>query len=219
MIRRLIIALACCLVSGEAFAQAAVLPYGVTGQTATGQLVTAPNPANFAGSPLADNTSILPSYASSASFAATTGVLFAACGSATKVLVIRSLLIGGTATTAGFQVMNLIKTSTDPSAGTAVTPTPADANDAAATGTASYYTSAPTAGTPVGTSDVFPLGFPATAAIAGTQLFATLTPAPGRKPIILRGTSQCLEVQTSSAALTGESLQITLTWTEGTTAP
>jgi hypothetical protein len=93
-----------------------------------------------------------------------------------------------------------------------------DSNDSAATATAAYYTSAPTAGTPVGTIDVFTAGFPLGTSL-GLQTPSLLTAAAGRKPITLRGTSQCLEVQTNSSALTGESMQVTITWTEGTTAP
>ena len=218
MIRRLIIALACCLVSGEAFAQAAVLPYGVTGQTTTGQLITAPNPSNAAGAQLTDATSIEPSYAATASFAATTGVLGAICGSSSKVVIVRSVLAGGTATSAGSQIMNLLKTSTAPSAGTAVTPVPVDSNDAAGTALVEYYTSAPTPGTSIGSVATFSMGFPPPASL-GIQLPSLLYPAPGRKPVILRGPSQCLEFQTSSSALTGEMMQISIDWTEEPTAP
>jgi hypothetical protein len=218
MIRRLIIALACCLVSGEAFAQAAFLPYAVTGQTSTGQLITAPNPANASAVPLNDTTGVEPSYSAAASFSATTGVMFAVCGSATKVVELRSLLLGGTATTAGSQIINLVKTSTAPGAGTAITPTAMDTLSATATATAQYYTSAPAAGTAIGPIDIFQMGFPVATSL-GIQLPSLLVPAAGRQPIVLRGTGQCIEVQTNSSALTGELMQVTITWTEGTTAP
>ena len=212
----------------DAIAQQSVLPYVVTGQTSSGALITSPvSPStplqvsgysNAGGAEINDPSGVEASYAAAASFTPAAGVLAAVCGSATKIVALRGLIISGTASTAGTLVINLIKTSTAPSAGTAITPVPEDSNDAASTASAAYYTSAPTAGTPIGTMDSFSVGFPTPTAV-GLQIPATIAPPPSRKPIILRGTGQCLEVQTSSSALTGGSMQTTVTWTESATYP
>ena len=173
---------------------------------------------NSVGQTLVSTTGIIPTYSAAGTFAATTGVLFYVCGSSTATVVLRSLQISGTGSSVGTQVMNLIKTSTAPSGGTpvSITPTPFDSNNAAATATAAAYTAAPTGGTSVGNVGTFSFTFPTPTGTngAGGIIPPLIVTPQGSQPLILRGATQCVELQTSSSAVSGESLSVTATWTE-----
>jgi len=198
---------------------AAVAMLAVSAQVSDAQITMggAAQRVNSAGQQLVSITGIIPTYAASGTFAATTGVLFSICGSATKTVVLRSLQISGTATSVGTLVLNIIKTSSAPTGGTSIsiTPTAFDTNSSAATATATAYTAAPTAGMAIGTVGAFAQIFPAPTTGGGAnQIPGPIVVPQGSQPIILRGTSQCAELQTSSSALTGASLSVSLVWTE-----
>lgn len=182
--------------------------------------ITANQPVNAANVPYVSTEGIQPSYAASASFAGTTGVLFAVCGSSTQIVAVRGISITGTAGQIGTLILQVVKTSTAPSAGTAVTRVPLDSSTAAATATVYDYTTAPTAGTAIGSTYQFTQFFPTVSGgNANNQSPRVLTPEPGLRPMILRGTSQCMELYTASAALTSPSLQVSVSWTESATFP
>lgn len=171
---------------------------------------------NSAGQQMVSITGVLPTYAASSTFAATTGVLFSLCGSNSSVVVVRAFQISGTAGSIGTQVLNLVKTSTTPTGGTSatVTPTPFDSNNAASTSSAKSYTAAPTAGTAIGTIEAFSFTFPtATGGNASTGIPPLQTVPQGSQPVVLRGANQCVEIQTSSASVSA-TLSVTATWTE-----
>jgi len=172
---------------------------------------------NSAGQQLVSITGIIPTYSAAGMFGATTGVLFDICGSATKTVVIRAVQISGTASTLGTLNLNFIKTSTAPTGGTggSITPVPADSNNAAATASVMAYTATPTPGTPVGTFLSFSQTFPTPTTGGAANVIPAPTSVPqGAQPIVLRGTSQCAELQTSSSALTGMSMSVSVVWTE-----
>jgi len=173
---------------------------------------------NSVGQTLVSTTGIIPSYAAAGTFAATTGVLFVICGSDTATVVLRSLQISGTGSSVGTQVMNILRTSSAPTGGTAVVVTPGalDSNNAASTATAKAYTAAPTGGTAVASLGAFSFTFPTpTGGNGAGGIIPPLIITPqGSQPFILRGSTQCAELQTSSTAVAGESLSVTATWTE-----
>lgn len=172
---------------------------------------------NSANQQLVTITGVIATYGVGGTFVPASGVLFAVCGSATKTVVLRSLQISGTATTVGTLVMNLIKTSTAPTGGTPVSvpATSYDSNDAAPTATATAYTAAPTAGTAIGTFAAFSESFlTAGGGQATSQVPGVITVPQGSKPIILRGTGQCVELSTPSVALSGGSISVSASWTE-----
>ena len=168
---------------------------------------------NSAGALYISTAGLLPTYSAAASFTPASGVLSQVCGSATKTVHLKQIIIAGTASSAGTLVLNVIKKSTAPSGGTgtAVTPVSVDDVDAASGASFKYYTAAPTAGTAIGTVASFSLGFPTT---AGYQIPAIFQDASNTKPLTLRGAAECAELQTSSSALTGGNIQVTVTWTE-----
>jgi hypothetical protein len=182
-----------------------VLALGQTYNSASQQLVTI--------------TGVIPTYAAAGSFTPATGVMFAICGSSSRLVVLRSLQLSGTATSASSIVVNLLKTSTQPSAGTAITGTSNDTQDPASTGSAQFYTATPTAGTAIGTLSAFTMGLPPPSGITGLQVPTFLQNPQGQKPIILRGVNQCVELQTSSAIPSGTSLQVSVGWTEEKSFP
>ena len=131
--------------------------------------------------------------------AATPTVVASIQGSATKTIKVRRVRISGAAATASQNIpVELRKTSTAFTGGTATAPTPVpvDSNLGAATAVVSYFTANPTEGTSVGAvaSGVVPC------------LLATAAGAPGfgsnhhdlidpyGEGITLRGTAQCLDV-------------------------
>lgn len=175
---------------------------------------------NPSGVPYVDGSGILSSYSVGGTFVPTTGVLVAICGSATKIVGVRGFALTGTAGQTGNLILNILKTSTAPTAGTAVPAVPVDSAEAAATATVWYYNAAPTPGTSLGSIFTFTQFFPTTTTgQSENQSPRELTPYPWTRPVILRGTNECLELSTASAALTTPSVQFTLAWTESNTFP
>lgn len=165
--------------------------------------------------------------ASTATFtpAATTTDFCRITGSATKTIRVWSITLSGTQTTAGnVSQYVLIKRSTANTAGTFVSATvvPHDSNNAAATVTVGHYTANPTVGSTVGTvrghRTLVPA--PATAvfpAYVGRWEFGQPDNVNHQvQPIVLRGTTQELNVNGSGAAIpTGAATyQCDFVWTE-----
>ena len=177
---------------------------------------------NGNGVPYADITGQQPTYITSVTFTPITGVMYAFCGSATKAIAVRSFSFGGIATTAGTMQFNIIKTSTAPTGGTstAATPVPLDSTNAASTGSIRAYSVAPTGGTSVGNLLTYFLYLPDTsAANAESQIPRAVVDAPGGSPLILRGTSQCVEIQSPSTPPAGAQIYVDFMWTETSTFP
>lgn len=143
------------------------------------------------------------------------------CGSATKTIRVRHVLLSGLQTTAGINRFILLKRSTADTTGTFVASTLVlhDTNYAAATATVGHYTANPGAlGTLVGNvrSDLYLI--PAAASVITPVVYDLLGPV-GRDgnegAVTLRGTAQCLGINFAGAALpAGSSWSVSWSWTE-----
>lgn len=147
--------------------------------------------------------------------------LFLVGGSATKTVQIHRIEITGSQTTAGSNILFLIKRSTANTLGTATAATkiPHDANDAAATAVVQHYTANPTVlGTSVGNVMVRRVYTPAPAtALSNNGVITVFDFETGMagKNIILRGTSQFLAVNFNAAAVpAGLSIGFNVEWSE-----
>jgi len=131
--------------------------------------------------------------------AAGTGPFFSICGSATKTVRLQQLIIGGTvATAAVYGDVELRKTSTATSAGTAtsLTKVPHDSASAASTvNLLNFYTALATTGTNVGMIGSQGAVFPITGTVAAQQaqvIFDWTNRQESEAPV-LRGIAQCIE--------------------------
>lgn len=146
--------------------------------------------------------------------------LFTLCGSATKVVRVSSVRVGGRATAAASVDISLILRSTANTGGTSTAPNiqKYDSQYPTATAVATAYTANPTVGTPVGGSG---------AAMQVNQLFLgnLTTGAPGAdvvhvygdrpaSQIVLRGVAQCLAVNMNGQSASGGLMDISVQWTE-----
>ena len=166
-------------------------------------------------------------YRASASFTpqATAGVtVITVTGSATKTVRIKRVMVGGVATALADTLFALQRTSALGAGGTLVAPTVAklDSGSAAQTAVVNHWTtSLKAAGTPAGgaltTLRVFQetTGVPTVASREATMLFPERG-APIGQAIVLRGTSDFLEVQNINAGnlATGTVLDYTIEWVE-----
>jgi hypothetical protein len=146
-------------------------------------------------------------------------------GSATKTIRIRRITVGGVSTAVSGSIFQLIRTSVLGAGGTTVSPTVAklDTNSATATALVSHYTSTLKA---TGTA----VGGPITTRYVGTNVVTTpatvycdsnvvMFPeggAPIGQAIVLRGTSDILELQNVTPANLGAGtvLSYTVEWIE-----
>ncbi len=191
---------------------------------------TIPTMADLAGNLAAMNSvdSSQQTYRVSANFTptATAAVtVISVTGSATRTVRIKRIAIGGVSTALSNSVFALQRTSVPGAGGTTVSPTVGknDSASAAATAVVSHYTSTlKAAGTPVGgplTTALIGTGTvttPATAWLGGLQpLFPENAVAIGQA-IVLRGTSDILEVQniTPTNLASGTVLQYVVEWVE-----
>jgi hypothetical protein len=143
--------------------------------------------------------------------------IFTITGSATKTVRVTGIYLTGTQTTAGVVSFQLVRRSTANTAGTSTTATAVsfDTSDSAATAVVRAYTANPTLGTTVGTLLAFQKAIvPAAFGSSDVRpVFIDLTQT-GLKAIVLRGTSQVLAINTNGANLTGNSMALTVVWTE-----
>lgn len=168
-----------------------------------------------------DNSTMKPTYSASGGSASLPTSSTAVCGmagSSTKVIKVRRIMLSGGATAVVTEPVAIQKRSTANSnaSGTplALTQVPYDANNSA--GTAAFvdiWQAAPTLGTLVGVlADPF-ITFSnyTTGTSNGTQ---TLVFGQLGQPIVLRSTSQMVEVNLGGSAPSGLSLSCTFEWTE-----
>ena len=147
------------------------------------------------------------------------------CGSASVSQVkVTRIKIGGRATAATSADIQIIKRSasnsggtisaSSPFTGTAVTGFNYDTGDSAGTALVALYTANPTTGTLVGVIDaaVLNLGVTTTALGAAATEFNWTNRAS--KAPTLRGAAQCLSVNLFGSTYAGNSLDISIEWTE-----
>ena len=155
--------------------------------------------------------------------AATPTDIFTITGSATKVIRIKKIYFGASATNATTFNFLLVKRSTGNTGGTStvLTAVPNDSDDVAATAVVRGYTANPTAlGTSVGTIRAYRLVVPQTAPLGGASngpLNEVLFGDNSSKSIALRGTSESLSLNLNAVTLTGNSFCVFIEWTEETT--
>lgn len=152
--------------------------------------------------------------------AAGTGPWFTICGSATKTVRVQRFAVSGTSATAvHFGDVELIKTSTATSSGTAVTlnKVPHDSGSAASTANlVNFYSTLATPGSAVG-------------AIASRVIFIPLSTSPvmmsapteidfrnhnEAEGVVLRGIAQCLEASFGTTTTDAPTLSVEVMWTE-----
>lgn len=152
--------------------------------------------------------------------AAGTGPFFSICGSGTKTIRLQQLVIGGTvATAAVYGDVELTKTSTATSSGTAtaLTKVPHDSASAAATASLlNYYTALGTAGSAVGKigsqSAVFPIT--GTVAASSANVIFDWTNRQESEAPVLRGTTQCIEASFGTTPANAPTLTVQGIFTE-----
>lgn len=153
--------------------------------------------------------------------AAGTAPFFAICGSSTKTLRVRQIIIDYTVATTALHVDPILqKTSTAPSGGTStdLTQVPLDSSYAAGTSNlAKIYTVLPTTGTVVGVIS---------AQMSFAQVTATVTSGsvPARQfvfralnesdAIVLRGTAQCVQAAFGTTTTNAPTVTVSVLWTE-----
>ena len=160
-------------------------------------------------------------YSASASWVVVAGAtdVFTIAGSATKKVTVLRILINGTKTTAGQELLVLIKRSSVNTGGTFTSTAgfivPHDSTSPASTAVSGIYTANPTAlGTVVGNARTARAFFPAllTATADSLVVWEFITPPdPG---IVLRGTSEILALNLQSGSTTGDNIYLSIDWTE-----
>lgn len=153
--------------------------------------------------------------------AASTQPFLNICGSGSKTIIVRRVVLSGpTLTAVAYNSYEARKYSTAPTGGTAtaLTATSHDSNDAAPSATlVQVYTAAPTAGTLVGTvANRRVLMQATTAAAAGIPDLVAISWESDETTtgIYLRGTGQCVGVGFGAAPATAVTLAAEVEWTE-----
>lgn len=141
--------------------------------------------------------------------------VFTITGSASKTIRITRISFSGTQTTAAMRDVLIIKRSTANTGGTSATPiiAPHDSQFPAATAVVRNYTANPASlGTSVGTirSQKVYIG---TATQLSREFCVDWGPRNSQAPV-LRGTTQVLAVNLNGVTSTGNSLSISIEWTE-----
>jgi hypothetical protein len=133
-------------------------------------------------------------------------------GSATKTVRVTRMSFGGTATAAADMDVTVIKRSTANTAGSAVTATPHDSANAAASAVVQSYTAAPTPGAAVGTPVRSAKSFIATATTAPIIQEWNFGNGP-KQGVVLRGVAQGLAINVSATQI-GALYDMDVEWTE-----
>jgi len=190
------------------------------------QSMAALQDANSVNYSMVNLDSTRPTYRASASFTpqATAAVtVISIQGSATKTVRVKRIIVGGAATALSDTLFQLVRTSALGAGGTTVNPTIAklDTNSAAATAVVAHYTTTlKAAGTTVGVlSTVRLFQDTVTTPTVASKEAAFLYPERGMpvgQAIVLRGTSDFLEVQNQNAGnlAAGSVLDYVIEWEE-----
>lgn len=140
-------------------------------------------------------------------------------GSASKIIRVKRIEFSGTQTTSAYDLINLIKRSSDNSGGASSTLTavPYDSSNNAATATVKTYTTNPTLGAAVGTlynvRHIFPSSPPSGNVTQDPIAFFEFGKEESQE-IVLRGTSEVLALNLNATTLTGGVFNGFIEWTE-----
>lgn len=170
-------------------------------------------------------TANLPSFRP-ASYAASTNTITVAasatdftamCGNANTTVLLYSMRISCTETTAGNVNLSIFKRSTRfTGAWSTMTAVGMDSTYGLVTSSAVWFTANPTVGTLVGHLDNYKLGCMAPATATANDVY--ISPASWRmKPIILRGAGECVTGNLESQTVTGGAFTVSYEWIETTT--
>ncbi len=141
---------------------------------------------------------------------------FSIAGSATKTIKIINIRLSGYATANNNVPVALLKRSTANTGGTptAVTKTPWDSANPAATATIATYGAAPTLGTLVGALCACQVELPATSGVGGSIVQWNFNHLGG-SPLILRGANEMVTLNAYGTTFpAGTNLNITIEWME-----
>jgi len=142
----------------------------------------------------------------------------AICGNASNTVLVYDLRLSCTQTTAGNVGIEVVKRSSAYTGNlSTMTSVAQDSNYVAAITTVSFITANNvTNGTLVGHLDNYQLGCMAAATATPNDIY--ISPASWRmKPIVLRGTAQCVGVNTAGVAVSGTKMTATWSWMETNT--
>lgn len=137
------------------------------------------------------------------------------CGNPTTMVLVYDLRASCTQTTAGnVQVAVVKRSSAYAGSWSSMTVVPQDSNYAVPASTAIFFTTVPMIpGTLVGYLDAYKLGCMASGTATPNDIY--ISPASWRmKPIVLRGTSQCLGLNIQNATITGGAMTVSFSWME-----
>ncbi len=161
-----------------------------------------------------------------ASFSASTGTITTAasatditalCGNASNTVLVYGMRASCTETTAGNVSISIQKRSTvEVGLYSTMTAVAQDSNYAAAISSAIWFGANPTVGTLVGNVDNYKLGCMATGTATPNDIY--ISPSDWKmKPIVLRGTTQCLVLNLAGVSVTGGQFTVTYDWMETAT--
>lgn len=148
--------------------------------------------------------------------AATPTDVFTITGSASRIIIVRKIVVTATQTTAGYVRMSIVKRSADNTAGTstAATKVPYDSNYAGATNTVRHYTVNPTSlGAVIGSVCDDKIFVPVTTVVANPPQVWNFTEddSPG---IRLRGVAEILALNLNAITISGNSFNVRVEWGE-----
>lgn len=155
--------------------------------------------------------------AGSGTLAATPGYIATLPGNATNTVVVSSVIVSCTQTTAGMVAVRLSKLSSAPTGGTssAMTVVPLDSGNAAGVSAPLFYTANSTgAGALLGDVDSQRVGWEAPATASANDIYIW-TPKMGQS-IVLRGTAQVLAVNIAAQTVSGAICSVSFQWIETT---
>jgi hypothetical protein len=167
-------------------------------------------------------TASLPSFRP-ASYAASTNTLTVAasatdiaalCGNATDTVLLYGIRVSCTETTAGNVLVDIFKRSAGyTGAWSTMTNVAQDSTYAVASSSGITFTANPTVGALVGLLDAYQLGCMASTTATPNDIY--ISPPDWRmKPIVLRGTAQCVAVNLNGVTVTGGKFTVSFDWIE-----
>lgn len=161
------------------------------------------------------------------SYSASTGTITTAtsatdiaaiCGNATNMVLLYGVRASCTETTAGNVALTIVKRSTAEGAGafSTMTAVAQDTNYVTAFSSVTWYLANPTVGTFAGNLDNYKLGCMASATASPNDIY--ISPSDWKmKPIVLRGTGQCVALNLGGVTVTGGQFTVTFDWIETAT--
>lgn len=136
------------------------------------------------------------------------------CGNASNTVLLYAMRVSCVETTAAIVPISIFKrSSADIGSYSTMTVTAMDSSMNLYISSASLFFSNPTVGTAVGQLDNYNLGCMTTGTASPNDIY--MSPSDWRmKPVVLRGTSQCVAVNFNGTAMTGSKVSVSYSWIE-----